>query len=75
MIYCEIPLHPKRDFDRRSFRWKKIKGGKGAKILIGCPRGEWQPRKARCKVGTRGYKLLIPAGSGRCKRGGRRISK
>ena len=39
-----------RSIDRRSIR--TLKRG-GQRILIGCPKGEYQPRKGRCKVGTR----------------------
>lgn len=50
-------LLPKSSFDKRSFRW--IKSG-DARILIGCPKGKWAPRKQRCKVGTRAYEIVRP---------------
>ncbi len=53
--FCERQVNPKSSFDKRSFRYKK--SGKSW-VLIGCPRGEWQPRNQRCKVGTRAYKVL-----------------
>lgn len=70
--FCREIQAPRRDFDRRSFRWIKRRE---TWILIGCPKGQWQPRKQRCKVGTRAYEVLTPATPGkRCKRG-RRIEK
>ncbi len=45
-------------FDPRSFRVKKV--GKGYRIVFGCPKGEWQPRKQRCKVGVRIQKVMKP---------------
>lgn len=50
-------LLPKSYFDQRSFRW--IKSGK-ARILIGCPKGKWSPKKQRCRVGTRAYEIVRP---------------
>jgi hypothetical protein len=71
--FCRETKAAKRDFDARSFRW--IKRGRSW-LLIGCPRGQWQPRKARCKVGTRAYEVLAPTPrSGRCKRGAARVRK
>lgn len=69
--YCEAQLAAKRAIDPRSFRW--IRSGK-AKLLIGCPRGQWQARKRRCRVGTIAYKKLVPA-TGACPRGDRRVQK
>ena len=28
------------------------------RILVGCPKGAWQPRLARCRVGTRAYEVI-----------------
>jgi len=69
--YCERQEHKKSSFDKRSFRWKQ--SGK-ARILIGCPKGKWQPKKERCKVGTRAYKILVRAKAS-CRRGEKRIHK
>ncbi len=46
-----------RSCDPRSFR--RIRSGK-ALVTICCPRGEWMPRKHRCKVGTRATGLDKP---------------
>lgn len=69
--FCERREAPKGRFDRRSFRWKK--SGR-AFVLVGCPRGEWNARAGRCKVGTRAYKILAPAPRGRCPTG-RKVRK
>lgn len=58
--YCKKKLAKKSSFDARSFRW--IKRGR-TKILIGCPRGKWNVKSERCRVGTRAYETLTP---GRC---------
>jgi len=47
-------LAPKSKFDPRSFRWKR--SGK-AMILIACPKGKWNARTSRCRVGTRAYEV------------------
>lgn len=80
--FCEEKLAPKSQFDKRSFRYKK--SGK-AWLLIGCPKGKWDPKgyvtvkgkrqRGRCKVGTRGHKLLAPVRSRRCPVGAKRVSK
>ncbi|HLA89209.1 MAG TPA: hypothetical protein VJL28_02110 [Gemmatimonadaceae bacterium] len=61
--YCERKEAPKSRFDKRSFRWKK--SGKSW-ILIGCPRGKWNAKTERCKVGTRAHKIMTKAPKGAC---------
>ncbi len=51
-------LNSKRIFAPGSFRTKKLKGGK--RLITACPRGHWNRRSKRCKVGTRAYELLTP---------------
>jgi hypothetical protein len=80
--FCEEKVEPKTRFDKRSFRWKK--SGR-AWVLIGCPRGKWNPRgsikigkrreRGRCEAGTRAYIILRPAVSARCPTGSHRIRK
>ena len=70
--FCEERVAPKTKFDRRSFRYKK--SGK-AWILIACPRGKWNAKTDRCKVGTRAHKVLAPAHGRTCPIGSKRISK
>lgn len=50
-------LEPPGKFDRRSFRITK-RGSK--EIVIGCPKGHWDARRKRCKVGTRAQSILHP---------------
>jgi hypothetical protein len=70
-LWCERKLnYTKEHFDPRSFRW--VKSGR-ARVLIGCPKGEWNARSKSCKVGTVGYKRLVPAlQNGTCGRHNRR---
>jgi hypothetical protein len=71
--FCRSVKAPKRTFDPRSFRW--IQRGRSW-ILIGCPKGQWQPRKQRCRVGTRAHEVLAAVSKGgRCPRGERRVRK
>lgn len=71
-LFCERKAAPRSAFDPRSFRW--VKRGK-AKILVGCPRGKWDPKAERCKVGTRAYAVLSPAKAGACPAGKRPVKK
>ena len=66
---CVSVKAPLVSFDRRSIR--TLVRGK-ARILIGCPKGQWMPRKQRCKVGTRAYEVITPPVRGRCRRGSTR---
>jgi hypothetical protein len=80
--FCEESIAPKSRFDPRSFRWTR--SGR-AWVLIGCPKGQWDPKgyvtvrgkrkKGRCKVGTRAQKLLAPSVSARCPTGTKRVTK
>ena len=38
-------------FDKRSFRSKKV--SKRTRIIIGCPRGKYNQKTKKCKVGTK----------------------
>jgi len=69
--FCERSVEPKGAFDKRSFRYKK---SGSAWLLLGCPKGYWQPRNQQCAVGTRAHKLLSPAKK-RCSTGSKRIRK
>lgn len=69
--FCEEKKASKAAFDPRSFRWKQ---SGTAWVLVGCPRGSWQARKARCKVGLKAY-VLLKAAVDRCAIGSKRISK
>lgn len=72
--YCERLENAKSVFDERSFRWKVQ--SKKVRILVGCPKGKWQPRKQRCKVGLRAYKVLKQVGPRtKCRAGSVRLKK
>ena len=62
---CVKTENPRKSFDKRSFRWIK---SNGVRVLIGCPKGSWNAKKERCRVGTRAYKVyrLMPKGKKRC---------
>lgn len=49
--YLRVRLIDPMVFDRRSFRTITLSKD-GAKGIIGCPKGEYQPRKKKCRVGT-----------------------
>jgi hypothetical protein len=68
--FCERAVAPKSTFDSRSFRWK---ASGTSWVLVGCPKGSWQPGKGRCTAGLRAHKVLARA-RGRC-RTGQRVTK
>lgn len=68
--YCKEEVMPKSHFDPRSFRW--VARGT-ARIMIGCPRGKWDDRAERCRVGTRAHVLLTKRD--RCPRGAKRVRR
>lgn len=69
--FCETNPKPKSYFDPRSFRW--IKRGT-TRLLVGCPKGKWDAKRGRCKVGTKARAVLRKAPNGSC-RVGRKITK
>ena len=48
----------KSSFAPGSFRTIGKKGGR--RLVIGCPRGKYNRRSRRCRVGTKAYELLTP---------------
>jgi hypothetical protein len=70
--FCKRTAHPKSSFDERSFRWKQ--SGR-AWLLVGCPKGKWQPRNERCSVGTKAFEILSPAKIGKRCSVGRKTRK
>lgn len=70
--YCAERLADPRRFDPRSFRTVVQAGHR---VTVGCPRGEWDRRRRRCRVGTRAQRILHPAGEGRCPVGGRALGR
>lgn len=49
---------PKTEFDKASYRTKKI--GHGLRLVIGCYKGHWNKRTHRCNIGTRVQSILVP---------------
>ncbi len=72
MTYCERQERSRSSFAKASFRW--VMRGK-TRILIACPKGKWNARSKRCRVGTRAYKVLKPSRGRRCPVGSTRIRK
>lgn len=66
--YCPERIEDPRRFDRRSFRTVMRHGHR---VTVGCPRGQYDAGRRRCRVGTRAQRILHPAGEGRCPLGGR----
>jgi hypothetical protein len=60
--FCEKKIGKKSDFDPQSFRFKTVNAR--VRVLVGCPRGRWKPRKQKCSTGTRAYAVFK---RGRCK--------
>lgn len=54
-------LVPKTRFDPRSFRTIAYpEKDSGARVVIGCPKGYWDPATERCKVGTMAHAVMRP---------------
>lgn len=62
--FCRERLAPKEKFDARSFRSKRLPGGK--LLVFGCPVGKYKPRKEECSVGTRAQAILRPLTDKKC---------
>lgn len=60
--YIRERLADPREFDRRSFRTVKTDAHR---VVIGCPRGEWDPEDEFCEVGTRAQAILHPKSEAR----------
>lgn len=56
--YKRIRVKNPNLFDKRSFRIKDVGRKDGTKIIVGCPRGKYDPRKKKCKVGTQTQSIL-----------------
>lgn len=64
---CRERLAPPGQFDRRSFRMKRLKGGR--MLAVGCPRGHYHPRwrgLKKCDVGLRAQSLVRPLSNPKC---------
>lgn len=69
-VVCAKFENPRKLFDRRSFRWSPLKDH--SRVLIGCPKGEWNDRTKRCRVGTKAHKIYLFSNKKRCPRGYRK---
>ncbi len=52
-------LESPSSFDPKSFR--TVRSGR-ARVVVGCPKGQWDPSRGICKVGTRAQAILRPRG-------------
>ncbi len=57
--YVHERLEPKGRFDPRSFR--TVQSG-DALVTVGCPKGQWDAKRKRCRVGTRAQRIMRPMG-------------
>jgi len=58
--FCREQLQSKERFDHRSFRTMRVGRRKDHRLLIGCPKGEWDPAAERCHVGMQPKTLMHP---------------
>lgn len=49
--YKRVRVKSPNYFDKRSFRTKDVGRPEHHKIIIGCKKGEYNPKTKRCKVG------------------------
>ncbi len=70
--YCPEQLADPGRFDPRSFRTVQTDGHR---VTIGCPKGQYDARRRRCRVGTRAQRILHPAGEGKCPVGGLELGR
>jgi len=55
---CRKRIVDPKKFDKRSFRTKDV-GRKGfTKIIVACPKGEYNARKKRCSVGMKTQSII-----------------
>ncbi len=62
--FCRVRKAPPKRFAKGSMR--TVKQGK-IRVVIGCPKGMWDTKAKRCKVGTRAATILYPIGHSRCR--------
>ncbi|MGH7376140.1 MAG: hypothetical protein ACREKK_01800, partial [Candidatus Methylomirabilales bacterium] len=68
--YCPERVAPPGRFDPRSFRTVRTDGHL---VTVGCPKGKYDARRKRCKVGTRAQRILHPPGEAICPLAGREV--
>jgi len=62
--FCKVRKVSPGKFDPRSFR--VVKSGR-VQIVIGCPKGKWNARKRRCRVGTQAQSVRYPLRDPKCR--------
>jgi len=67
---CPERVAAKGRFDPRSFRTVRTDGHL---VTVGCPKGQYDARRKRCKVGTRAQRILHPPGESTCPLPGREV--
>ena len=65
--FCVKRIENPKKFAKDSFR--TIKVSKNVRVTIGCPKGKWNKRSKRCKVGTRAQRVMVKPKKGKCPRG------
>ena len=53
---CRKRVEDPKKFDRRSFRSKRL--SKRTRIIVACPRGQYDTRRKRCKVGMKTQSII-----------------
>ena len=68
---CVKRYRKKSEFAKGSFRY--IKRG-SLYLLVGCPKGKWNKKTKRCRVGTRAFESMKATKKGRCPRDAVRVT-
>lgn len=68
--FCSFRVRNPSMFDKKSFRTKKR--GKNTRIVVGCPKGKYNRKTEKCKVGTRVQTILRRKVNGKCPKAPRR---
>lgn len=58
--HCRIA--PPELFTKKSFRTKTVDKKRDIKITVACPKGKYDAKKEKCKVGMRAQKIMYPVG-------------
>lgn len=65
MNYCRERLRESSAFDKHSFR-TIVSKKKQHRIVIACPKGEWDADTGRCAVSMKAQAVLHPLSEGKC---------
>lgn len=58
--HCRVA--PPELFTKKSFRTKTVDKKRNIKMVVGCPKGKYDAKKGKCKVGMRTQKMMYPVG-------------